>query len=611
MSVSELRQQLGEAARLAQDGQLDQAARLCQVVLQQAPGQPNASFLLGMVECQRGRPEAAVDHLQTYVRHASGDANARYNLGVALQQAGRFAEAAGAYRKALDFQPAMIPATVNLSACMEQLGQGEAAEVLLSRQCQRHPANLTLGLAHGGLLMRLHRIDDGIHRLEQLHQHNPAQAGPLIKLGKALVESGRLDEARQRLEQALTLEPDAVEAHLSLTVAYSRLGDFEAADRHVRRAIELDPGSASAQFNLAALYSKKTRPEDLQVADEACRAAIQRSPQHAGAWHCLGIVLGKLGQLDDGIRAARKATELDATNPAFEVTLGDLLVNSGDLDESQRVLSEAADRFPDFNDASRQLGITCLKQRAPKAALKALNRALGVNPVDQRSIAHLAVAHQQMGDHTRAEDYLGLDRHIYPVELDLPDGFSDMAEFNRALAHDIREHSLFRWEPIGLAARNGGLTEDLLADRTPATLGFEASLRRAIDDLRGRLSLDPNDPFLQAIPGDGYEINIWATLCREGGNIDTHIHEESWLSGAYYVELPDDLGDDESDPSGWIEFGRPHAEVPFPEDATVRLVKPQEGLLVLFPSYLFHRTIPHRGDSHRISVSFDLIRKQL
>jgi hypothetical protein len=34
---------------------------------------------------------------------------------------------------------------------------------------------------------------------------------------------------------------------------------------------------------------------------------------------------------------------------------------------------------------------------------------------------------------------------------------------------------------------------------------------------------------------------------------------------------------------------------------------PYEGLMVLFPSYFYHRTIPFEGDSARISLAFDVV----
>jgi hypothetical protein len=76
--------------------------------------------------------------------------------------------------------------------------------------------------------------------------------------------------------------------------------------------------------------------------------------------------------------------------------------------------------------------------------------------------------------------------------------------------------------------------------------------------------------------------------------------------GAYYVVLPPALGGGGDDAAGWIEFGRPYRSLPQPEPGALRLLRPEAGTLLLFPSYLFHRTLPFAGDGERISISFDL-----
>ena len=70
--------------------------------------------------------------------------------------------------------------------------------------------------------------------------------------------------------------------------------------------------------------------------------------------------------------------------------------------------------------------------------------------------------------------------------------------------------------------------------------------------------------------------------------------------------MGDILRADDATHAGWIEFGRPHAGLPpWPEQA-LRHVWPQAGTLLLFPSFLFHRTLPYAGEGERISISFDL-----
>jgi hypothetical protein len=38
-----------------------------------------------------------------------------------------------------------------------------------------------------------------------------------------------------------------------------------------------------------------------------------------------------------------------------------------------------------------------------------------------------------------------------------------------------------------------------------------------------------------------------------------------------------------------------------------RVLKPHEGIMVLFPAYLYHGTVPFKSDQRRICVAFDVI----
>ena len=39
----------------------------------------------------------------------------------------------------------------------------------------------------------------------------------------------------------------------------------------------------------------------------------------------------------------------------------------------------------------------------------------------------------------------------------------------------------------------------------------------------------------------------------------------------------------------------------------VRLIKPEEGLLLLFPSYFYHRAVPFESTDVRVSIAFDVL----
>jgi hypothetical protein len=61
-----------------------------------------------------------------------------------------------------------------------------------------------------------------------------------------------------------------------------------------------------------------------------------------------------------------------------------------------------------------------------------------------------------------------------------------------------------------------------------------------------------------------------------------------------------------TDEAGFIQFGAPEEKLGL-NLAPVRTIRPVVGSLVLFPSYLWHGTIPFTSDQSRISVAFDII----
>lgn len=95
---------------------------------------------------------------------------------------------------------------------------------------------------------------------------------------------------------------------------------------------------------------------------------------------------------------------------------------------------------------------------------------------------------------------------------------------------------------------------------------------------------------------------------EKGGHQIPHIHGLSWLSGVYYVEVPNDVQDSDPEQKGWLSFGRAEERWHRPETQTPDLnICPQPGMLVTFPSYFWHGTRPITTSRRRISYAFDII----
>jgi hypothetical protein len=66
--------------------------------------------------------------------------------------------------------------------------------------------------------------------------------------------------------------------------------------------------------------------------------------------------------------------------------------------------------------------------------------------------------------------------------------------------------------------------------------------------------------------------------------------------------VPDTVKD-ESAKEGWIKFGEPNFDIGL---TPRRTIQPVPGRLVLFPSYMWHGTIPFHGEA-RTTIAFDAV----
>ena len=102
----------------------------------------------------------------------------------------------------------------------------------------------------------------------------------------------------------------------------------------------------------------------------------------------------------------------------------------------------------------------------------------------------------------------------------------------------------------------------------------------------------------------------WANLLRKGGYNMAHDHSRAGWSGVYYVETGQESPTNPL--AGQIEFidprlGASSQHLPGkPFDNPVR-IKPQDGLMLVFPGWFKHFVHPYEGESERISIAFNLI----
>lgn len=103
-----------------------------------------------------------------------------------------------------------------------------------------------------------------------------------------------------------------------------------------------------------------------------------------------------------------------------------------------------------------------------------------------------------------------------------------------------------------------------------------------------------------------FGLESWINVHDRGGFNFLHMHDNTLLSGAFYLQVPPD--------SGRLVFRDPRPGVlnsPFkgsgPNAHNDVQLAPEAGLVVLFPHWLEHHVEPHENEVPRISISFNAV----
>ncbi len=108
--------------------------------------------------------------------------------------------------------------------------------------------------------------------------------------------------------------------------------------------------------------------------------------------------------------------------------------------------------------------------------------------------------------------------------------------------------------------------------------------------------------FLKEWP-EKHVLHGWFISLKSGGALNSHMHKQGWLSGSIYLSLEKQANSS----AGNIVFsldggGYPNGQKQYPtKELDIR-----EGDIVLFPSSIFHCTLPVTSDRSRITLAFDL-----
>ncbi len=109
------------------------------------------------------------------------------------------------------------------------------------------------------------------------------------------------------------------------------------------------------------------------------------------------------------------------------------------------------------------------------------------------------------------------------------------------------------------------------------------------------------------VPNKQRIVAMWAIINKKNSYNVRHNHQNCYLSSAYYIKKPENSGDITFyDPKESKTYRFPEVEKHTSYSAQSITIKPEEGDLLIFPSYLQHEVGINLSNEERVVVSFNI-----
>ena len=487
--------------------------------------------------------------------------------GEALLSCGENAVAATVLAKFSGMRKAPVELFLMQSFALMQLQQLEAClEVVMAglKGFPDHPELLNNAGVLNEMLKRPATAEGVFRRLTELQ---PGRGGAFVGLGNALHQQGKNAEALDAYQSAATLEPGNPSPQINRANLLSEMGDSDGAEVAYRKVLERFPQRQDVLSNLAASLAISGKHA---AAAEAYESYLEKHPNDFDANLYWGKALLKSGNAaaSESVLEAMAATYPEKTGICPEL-INACLHNGGEA-RAREIQASYRERFPSSSDV---YSCDTILDAAAGGAGALRNQSL-------------------------------YDDDVASSEIVTPEGYVDSNAFWDSVCDAVYAHPSLRESPREHATREGFHSDNLAVEPVAP------ALQQLIDAIHAEVTqyaaqrANAGNPFFDGLSLDGNLFRMWAVVMRQGGHQEAHIHPSARISGVVYAKVPPSIRDS-NDRSGWIEFGRPHSDFFQPETLATRLFQPKLGRIVLFPSYLYHKTLPLDGNDHRISIAFD------
>ena len=555
--------------------------------------------LLGALNHKLGNFHEALDYLHRSLALNGQQAHVINTAGNVHKALGEHEEAARHYRNAMQLKADYLDPYINLSQMLILQADWRAAEQVLDLAEQKLHKHWQILRIKALLLREKGNFEASTLILQEANRLRPKTASVLHDLGLSNRLAGFPNQALIYYRELETLGYQSEVFFHNYANALNDLSSNEQALEYYSRALALNPLARETLLNWCDLMWESGYGKDMF-------AAYAKAIEHKNA--TIEIYYDYLKKLlrTDVLSLARDVFEqmqqhylehnltklsklaLQRAQKYFSIDVTQLV---GVFEDKQLILDDKLEAI--------EYILECAEY---EFALEQLQKLKKSKPDDQWLLALLHTCSRLLPN--KPAIFPPLEDYVFEYALNPPSGLT-MDEFIEQLSVYLLSLHSSKEQPLEQTLHKGTQTRgNLFNIEHPLLTHIQSEYRKAVKQYQQQLSHLP-----ELYPGfwqnaDTEFSGSWSVALKQNGYHNHHIHPMGWLSSACYIVLPHIC---EQNNQGYFQVGIPNLANNGLKLSPLREVKPELGKLVLFPSMLWHGTVPFDENALRLSIACDIV----
>ncbi len=556
--------------------------------------------LLGALMHRLKRHAQAINYLHRSLNIEPNQAHVLNSLGNVYKAMGQLSDAQNQYELSLKLKPDYIDPYLNYSSLLLDLKRLNEVGVVLETGRAYFARNPRFMLIEAKLAKEQQNYSKAIDILLNSISISPNQIATLHDLGLAYRLNGQSSLAIECYQKVEKLGHRSEAFFHNYANALSDQSASNIALEYYSKALQMNPIARETLLNWCDLMWESGQASHMFVAYERAISSNTDAPVEVFLDYIQKRL--RIKQRESAQEILQKMQHLFPNSPYCDVADIAIKREMKDYTYNESALNIAL-REPSL-ELQYKLDVLeyLLEAGAVEGVYRHITELLKVHPDDQLLLALLHTCSRLLPQ--LSYPFGSLENYLFEYQIQPPEGQSLSSYLAELKIYLLELHSS-KEQPLEQTLHKGTQTRGNLFDIDhPLLAHIQAQYQLAV-----RAYIEQKGHLPQLYPGFWQKKKTefsgsWSVALKQSGFHNHHVHPMGWLSSACYIALPN-LTD--VDNQGYFQVGVPNLANNGLGLSPLKEVKPTPGKLVLFPSMLWHGTVPFEENSLRLSIACDIV----